>query len=308
MLQSLKVFSLRQYYRIISWYSWRGHLEHSSPAKTIAIPGPAGDVPARLYQGTQHAERPLIVYFHGGGWVIGDLDTHDPFCRLLSASSGCSVLSVQYRLAPEQPYPSAQDDALAAIRWAAGSQGQLDAPGNGTLIVAGDSAGAQLACCSCLDADAQTRAAIAGCLLIYPVCDHYSCLRPSYIERATGQALTSSLMVWFWDTYLAGCDPDSDSAQSAMPLRSSHLSALPPTFLVTAECDPLRDEGQALAEALRTANVPVSAQHYDSAAHGFACSEGPNEYCRAMLSAFALWLENLPPHKHSPQPSSEEPL
>lgn len=293
MFQTLKVYALRQYYRVISWWSWRGHIERASPARPVTIPGLASELPARLYEGAQYGQQPLIVYFHGGGWVIGDLDTHDPFCRLLSATSGCSVLSVQYRLAPEQACPAAQEDALAAVRWAASPEGHRQAPGNGTLIVAGDSAGAHLACCSCLDADPQARAAIAGCLLIYPVCDHYTSLRPSYIERATGQALTSSLMIWFWDTYLAGRDPDSDAAQRAMPLRSPRLSSLPPTFLITAEHDPLRDEGQALAEALRNADVAVCARHFDTAAHGFACSEGPTDDCRAMLADFVMWLEAL---------------
>lgn len=292
MLQALKVFAMRKYYRLVSKHSWRGHLAASQAGVALEVSGAAGGLPARFYSGSHHSDRPLLLYFHGGGWVIGDLDTHEPFCRALCETSGCSVLSVQYRLAPEHPFPAAQDDALAAAAWVTSNQDQLAAPGNGSMIIAGDSAGGQLACATCLDADADTRAAIAGCVLIYPACDHYSSLPPSYVERARGQALTSKLMVWFWDTYLRGADSDDDDTRRAFPLRSPRLGTLPPAFVVTAEYDPLRDEGRKLAGAIAAEDVPTTHLHYGEAAHGFACSEGPNADSRAMLTELATWLEN----------------
>jgi acetyl esterase len=125
------------------------------------------------------------------------------------------------------------------------------------------------------------------------VVDHYSANPPSYTERAKGQTLTSGLMVWFWDTYLGRCPPDSPSARRAMPLHSDQLDSLPPTFLITAEYDPLRDEGVAFAGKLRDADVPLQYRHFDAAAHGFACSEGPNPDFEAYLSDLVDWLGRL---------------
>ena len=293
MLQGLKVFALRKFYRAFSARGWRGRLPSTGAGENLSLPGPDGQLPARFYAGAHHRDRPLILYFHGGGWVIGDLDTHDAFCRVLSELSGCSVLSVAYRLAPEHPYPAAQDDALAALAWLAGGSAGLSAPGNGNVIVAGDSAGAHLACCTCLDAGASERAAISGCMLIYPVCDHYSSLPPSYVERARGHKLTSRLMVWFWDTYLAGADADAADSTRALPLHSPRLDGLPPTFLVTCEYDPLRDEGRELGAKLEAAGVALDYRHYDRASHGFACSEGPNDDCLSLLADLANWIEAL---------------
>ena len=134
---------------------------------------------------------------------------------------------------------------------------------------------------------------VSGALILYPAVDHYHADFPSYTERATGQTLTTGFMIWFWDTYLAGADPTSPAVQRAFPLRSDRLGSLPPTLLVTAEFDPLRDEGKAFGDKLREAGVDLQYRHFDNAAHGFACSEGPNEDYRAMMADVTGWLGRL---------------
>lgn len=291
MLQAIKVWALRKYYRFVSARHWRGHAAARQGA-ALAIPGPAGPLHARLYLGDRSSEHPLIVYFHGGGWVVGDLDTHDPFCRMLCELTGSTVIAIDYRLAPEHPYPAAPEDCLAAVRWVAAHVGDFG-PTDHELVIAGDSAGGNLAACTCLALDPATRARVAGQVLIYPAVDHYDAGFGSYVEKATGQLLTSKMMFWFWDTYLGDLSARPEQATDAFPLRSGRLGTLPPTFLVTAENDPLRDEGRACADRLGAAGVPVTYRHFARAAHGFACSEGPTADFEAMMSDLAGWIEAL---------------
>jgi len=289
--QAIKVWVLRRYYRFVSAGHWRGH-RSSTCGAALDIPGPAGPIHARLYRGARSAEHPLIVFFHGGGWVIGDLDTHDPFCRVLCERTGSTVIAIDYRRAPEHPYPAAADDCLAAVRWVADHVGDFG-PTDHELVVAGDSAGGNLAACTCLALDESTRGRVVGEVLIYPAADHYSAGYGSYVEKATGQLLTSKLMFWFWDTYLDKLARQPEQAQRAFPLRSERLGSLPPTFLVTAENDPLRDEGRVCADRLAEAGVPVTYRHFGLAAHGFACSEGPTADFEAMMSDLAAWIGGL---------------
>ena len=291
MWQKIKVWGFRKYYRFSSAREWR-ELAVDPTYNPLQIPGPGGPLQARMYRGGSSADKPLIVYFHGGGWVIGDLLSHHPFCQTLSQKSGCTVISVDYRLAPEHPFPAAADDCLAATRWVADHIGDFG-PTNGRLVLAGDSAGANLATCTCLELDPGTRALVAGEIVKYPVVDHYSSSHPSYIERASGQLLTSKVMRWFWDTYLAGLAPDSAAARRAMPLHATNLAALPPTFLVTVEYDPLRDEGIAFGQRLTEAGVAVVHHHFENASHGFACSEGPTEHFNTVMEALTAWLRQL---------------
>jgi acetyl esterase len=291
MLQKFKVWALRKYYRHISARGWKNHIV-STPYSSLQIPTAAGPVPARMYAGSTADDKPLIIYFHGGGWVIGDLDTHNAYCQALCERSGCSVIAVDYRLAPEHAFPAAAEDCLAVTRWIGDHVGDL-APSNGTLVLAGDSAGANLATCTCLELDSATRAKVVGEIVKYPAVDHYSANLPSYTERARGQALTSNFMFWFWDTYLGDCAADAPQAKRAMPLRAQNLASLPPTLLITAEYDPLRDEGIAYAEKLRDAGVVLQYRHFDTAAHGFACSEGPNENFNTFMDDLVTWLKQL---------------
>lgn len=288
MLQPLKVALLRAYYRFANWRAWRAGNVHDTPG-ALELTGPDGTVRAHLYRGEHAADRPLVIYFHGGGWVIGDLQTHHAYCTALARESGASVIAVDYRRAPEHPFPAAQDDCLAAVH--AICERHADFGGDsGGLILAGDSAGGHLALSTALAADAELAAQIRGLVLTYPVVDHYSQAYPSYVECATGQVLTSDLMRWFWDTYLAGADPEAAGTQRAFPIRSLHLASLPPALVCTAGHDPLRDEGKALVAALEDAGVRVELEHYPESAHGFACSEGPTDDYRAWLTRCSEWI------------------
>jgi acetyl esterase len=282
MLQTLKVATLRSWYRFANWRAWRAANVHDDVG-AIELPASGGPLRAHIYRGTQAQDRPMILYFHGGGWVIGDLQTHHAYCSALCRASGATLLAVDYRRAPEHPFPAAQDDSLAAMRLVLE---RLDdfGPGNGRIVLAGDSAGGHLALCTALAADASLAPQIQGLVLTYPVVDHYSVPYPSYVDCARGQALTSDLMRWFWNTYLAGADPDAAATQRAFPIRSNRLAALPPVLLCTAGRDPLRDEGMALVEALRSAGVGVEHEHYADSEHGFACSLGPT-------ADYAHWLK-----------------
>jgi len=291
MWQAIKVFLLRKYYRYANAKSWQDQIAEI-PFSVLRIPGSDGPLEARMFAHKDGADKPLILYFHGGGWVLGDLDTHLPFCQTLSAKTGCTVVTVEYRLAPEHRYPAAHDDAFNTTRWAAQHLNQLG-PSNGTLIVAGDSAGANLATCTALELDARTRALISGQIIIYPITQHHKAYSRSYGEKGKGYALTAALMIWFWDTYLGGDEVDETKAKRAMPMLSRNIASLPPTFLVTAENDPLHDEGAAYAEKLRKAKVPLVYKHFANAQHGFVCSEGLTEDVEAFMQALNEWLGTL---------------
>jgi acetyl esterase len=284
MLQALKVWVLRQYYRRMSARGWRDYPQ-TTDHSLLQIPGPQGQLAVRMYQGEQSADQPLLIYFHGGGWVIGDLDTHHPFCQALCAHTGSTVLSVDYRLAPEHPFPAAHEDCLAATQWVIGHLADLP-PSNGTVVVAGDSAGGNLAVATALQLQEQGESALAGVLSIYPVADHYRSGYPSYDDKGKGFTLTKNLMVWFWDTYLqrAGLD------WRAAPLRAQGLGNLPPTLLITAEHDPLRDEGIALGKAIKQAGGRLTYRHVPNAQHGFACSEGETDDFLQLMREIKQWL------------------
>lgn len=289
-MTGLKVALLRLYYRFINWWNWRGrHPRHAT--STLQIPGPAGPIAARLYTAEASGDRPLILYFHGGGWVIGDLNTHHAFCQVLSQRCGATVLAVDYRLAPEHPWPAAEQDCLAAAQWVAGRLPELG-PGNGRMVIAGDSAGGNLCATTCLSLTGPARAALAGAVTIYPAVDHYASGWLSYTERAHARPLTFKLMRWFWDTYLGDTAPAA--ATSARPIHSAALASLPPLFNITAEFDPLRDEGRAFGKAVEASGVPTHQRHFERAAHGFACSGGPNRDFLAFMDDLQAWLATLP--------------
>jgi acetyl esterase len=290
-LQGFVVWAFRWAYRLANAWNWRDHVS-SAPFRSLDIPGNGRSIPARLYPGDRSKNKPLIVFFHGGGWVIGDLHTHHPYCQALSARTGCSVIAVEYALAPERPFPAGPDDCLAATQWIARHTAEL-APGNGRLLLAGDSAGANLATCTCLEADPETRRLICGQFLIYPATDHYSAGYSSHIDKATGYYLTARTMQWFWDHYLGKQGTDNPDAARAMPIHSEKLASLPPTLLVTAENDPLRDEGAAYADRLRDAGISVRFRKFDTAAHGFATSEGPNDNYDELMDELDSWLKAL---------------
>ena len=292
MWQSLYIYLFRKAYRLLNAWSWRGKFEPVA-FSTLQLPTHFGNLTARMYSQATGGDSPLILFFHGGGWVIGDLDTHHPFCQVLSKTTGCTVVSVDYRLAPEHRFPAAHDDCLAASQWVAENINTLG-PSNGMLVIAGDSAGANLTTCTCLQLDGASRSRVAGQLVIYPATDHYSVHYPSHIERAKGSSLTAGRLYFFWDTYLGGDNHQAMSAARALPSRAANLASLPPMLLVTAEYDPLRDEGVDYAAKCADAGVAVSHRHFDNARHGFACSEGPTEDFKQLMQDIVGWLDSLP--------------
>ena len=216
------------------------------------LPGPAGPLDYRVYRPASPGPHPVVVYFHGGGWVIGDAVSDDPLCRDLCARSDALVVSVNYRHAPEHRFPAAIDDGWAAARWVAEHAAELGgAPGR--IAVCGWSAGGGIAAAVCQLARDAAGTRIAGQVLLTPVVDTDQS-RSSYLENADGYGLTAALMRWFLDHY---SDQDERSDPRIAPLRTPDLSGLPPAVVVTAEFDPLRDEGVAYAEALAAAGVPT---------------------------------------------------
>jgi acetyl esterase len=256
-----------------------------------AIPGPAGELPVRIYTPASDAPRPVIAYFHGGGFVFCSIDTHDGTCRRLANATGAVVMSVEYRLAPECRFPAATDDCYAATVWAYEHAEELGADPS-RLIVAGDSAGGNLAAVVAQIARDRGAPPIAFQVLIYPVIDA-ACDTPSYTENAEGYFLEKQAMQWFWDQYLGiNCDGTDPLAS---PNRAKDLSGLPPAIVLTAEYDPLRDEGEAYAAALVAAGVPVTMRRYDGMIHGFVsmpmlfpdADEAMDSIGSALHSAFA---------------------
>ncbi|MEU6123050.1 alpha/beta hydrolase [Streptomyces sp. NPDC047123] len=240
------------------------------PVVDRTVPGPPGapEIPVRLYlpDPERHpGPRPTVVFFHGGGYALCGLDSHDATARGLAARAGAAVVSVDYRLAPEHRFPAAVDDAYAALCWAAGECAALGGD-PGALVAAGDSSGGGLAAAVALRARDEKGPAIALQVLLYPVLDAAQD-SPSYRENAHGGFLTAAHLRWFWQQYLG---PDGDGRHPlASPLRAADLGGLPPVHLVTAGCDPLRDEDLAYAERLRAAGTGVTVAHFPRMFHGF---------------------------------------
>ncbi|GAC1366459.1 MAG: alpha/beta hydrolase [Ktedonobacteraceae bacterium] len=242
-----------------------------------AIPGPGGTLPVRIYTPDGDGLFPVLVYFHGGGWVLSNLETHDALCRKLTNRAHCIVVSVDYRLAPEHKFPAAVDDSYAATKWVAENAHTFN--GDATRIaVGGDSAGGNLATVTALLARERGGPALTFQLLIYPATDHFrsSAQRASFIENSEGYFLTRDGMRQFVSYYLPNPDEDTDFRFS--PLQARDLSGLPPALVITAEYDPLRDEGEDYARHLQQAGVPVTLKRYDGMIHGFFTMAGVIDY------------------------------
>jgi acetyl esterase len=252
------------------------------------IPGPAGPIPVRIYTPFGVGPFPLTIYFHGGGFVLGDLEMVDPPCRHLCLGSNSIVLSVDYRLAPEHKFPAASEDCLAATRWAAEHAGEIGADAK-RIAVAGDSAGGNLAAVVAMRARDEGGPKLCAQLLNCPVTD-FDMTRQSYRDNGQGFFLTIDAMKWFQDHYLR--EATDQLHPFAAPFKAKNLSGLPPAYVLTAQYDPLRDEGEHYADRLAQAGVPVVKKRYSDMIHDFpsllltVVPEAAEE-----LAAFGAWLK-----------------
>jgi acetyl esterase len=222
-------------------------------------------MPTRIYTPYGTGPFPVLVYFHGGGWVIGNLEAYDATCRALTKAAGCIVIAMEYRLAPEHTFPAAPEDCYAATCWVAANAAAIGGDPR-RIAIGGDSAGGNLTAVVAQMARDRGGPALVYQLLVYPV-TNYDYDTASYRENADGYLLTRDAMVWFWNHYLrSAADGDHPLAS---PLRASDLRGLPPAMVLTAEFDPLRDEGEAYARRLQEAGVPVTLKRYTGMIHGF---------------------------------------
>ena len=268
------------------------HLAQVGSVEDVTVPGGDGPVPARVYRPATPGPHPTVVFFHGGGFVIGDLDTHDDHTRLICRDVDAVVVSVDYRLAPETPFPGGYEDCLAATLWTVEHAAELGGDPD-RIAVAGDSAGGNLSAAVTIGAR-EKGVRLAAQLLIYPAVDFADTDdHPSRAENAEGFFLTEADMRWFGDHYVP--DPTRRSDPYASVLRHPDLTGLPPAVVATAEYDPLRDEGEAYAAALEKAGVPVVARRFDGLIHGFFglphVSPASAEACRVLCADLKSLLE-----------------
>ena len=262
--------------------------------EALRVPAAGHDIPVRLYRPVGPGPLPVIVFLHGGGYVMCDLDTYDPFCRRLCVASGCAVASIDYRLAPEHPCPAALDDALRATLCLAewGPKLGLDPQ---RLALCGDSAGGGLAAATAIALRDRAGAMPRAQALLYPMLDAPDRTRASYVENGAGYGLDTEAVERFWSLYGAP-EPDSNrdlrpgDNTRATPLRTASLARLPPTLVVTAGYDVLRDEGHAYATRLAAAGVAVTQRCYDDMAHGFLFGAGAFDPATEALERIGDWL------------------
>jgi len=255
--------------------------------RTVA--GPGGDILLRIYTPVAAAGGPLpaLVYFHGGGWVIGSLDTHDSLCRSLANDAGCKVVSVDYRLAPEHPFPAAFEDCFAATQWVEKNASEIGVDPN-RIAVGGDSAGGNLAAAVALLARDQKTPSLAFQLLIYPVVD-VAMDTESYKANAKGYLLEADWMKWFIDHY---AKPEEYDDFRLAPTRAKSLAGVAPAYVVTAGYDVLRDEGRIYADKLKAAGVSVEYVNYEGMIHGFFGQRTAVDVSREAVKAAAKALKD----------------
>ena len=259
----------------------------------LTIPAAHGSIPARIYTPKTLRKTdglaPVLVFFHGGGWTIGDLESHDVVCRKLADQGQLIVVSVEYRLAPEHKFPAAVDDAIAATQWIADNAASLGVDAS-QLTVGGDSAGGNLAAVVAIAARDGNGPAISGQLLIYPAID-FAMTHPSHSEPETSILLTHSVIRWFRDNYL-NCAADIGDWR-ASPARAKTLIGLPSAYVLTAGADPLRDEGDEYAKSLKEAGVPVTYRHFPGQFHGFFTMGKLLRQADVAAGEIAGWLKAL---------------
>lgn len=256
------------------------------------ISGEGGELRVRIYAPQANSPVPLIVYFHGGGWASNNLDTHDELCRKLCLETASVVVAPDYRLAPEAKFPAGLEDCAMATIWAADYSAEWNADPQ-RLVLAGDSSGANFAAVLAQQFRQNGGPAIAGQILFYPVTDHYEPGTESYRTFREGYGLTSADMAWFWDLYLPGKSAADDPRAS--PLRAKSFEGLPPALVITAEFDPLVDEGHAYALNLQQAGVPTTYHCYEGTIHGFLIVPDLASYADRAIRDTKQWLHQLFP-------------
>jgi acetyl esterase len=266
-----------------------GEAEPVGKVEDREIPGPEGKIPLRIYTPAGKGPFPILVFFHGGGWVIGNIESYDVICRKLTNAVGCITVSVEYRLAPEHKFPAAPEDCYAATTWVADNATTFN--GDPTRIaVGGDSAGGNLAAVVPLMARDRGGPSLVYQLLIYPATDYYLPGTPSIRENGDGYLLTRDDMIWFLGHYLSS---EADTKHPyAFPLQAKELSGLPPAMVITAEFDPLRDEGEMYAVQLEQADVVVTATRYHGTIHGFVSMGGMIDLGKKALADAAAGLRS----------------
>ncbi|MDA9412015.1 alpha/beta hydrolase [Bradyrhizobium sp. CCBAU 45384] len=259
----------------------------------LSIPAPHGAIPARIYVPKQPRLKdglaPALVFFHGGGWVIGDLDSHDVVCRQLADAGALIVIAIDYRRAPDHKFPAATDDAIAATRWVAANARELGID-PARLSIGGDSAGGNLAAVVALAARDGDGPKLAGQVLIYPAVD-FAMTHGSHSEPETSVLLTHAVVRWFRDHYLNGAADIHD--WRASPARATTLIGLPPAYVLTAGADPPRDEGEEYAARLKQVGVPVTTKHYPGQFHGFFTMGKLLQQANVAVSEIGAWLKTL---------------
>ena len=243
-------------------------VENPEPVAKVedrTIPTPNGDLPIRLYTPEGDGPLPVLVFFHGGGWVVGNLESHDATCRALANAAGCITLAVDYRLAPEHKFPAAPEDCYEATKWAVLNAAALGGDPQ-RVAVGGDSAGGNLAAAVALMSGDRGAPSLAYQLLLYPVTNH-SFDTESCKQNGEDYLLTKDSMVWFWDHYLE--NDEAGNAPYASPLQAKYVNSPPPGLVITAEFDPLRDEGEAYGKRLQDAGADIKISRYDGTIHGF---------------------------------------
>ncbi|CAN0257390.1 MAG: alpha/beta hydrolase [Pseudohongiellaceae bacterium] len=272
-------------------YDKGAELTRGTPPEPVAVeavtfPGPGGTLDARLYRPAEEPGLPILVFFHGGGFTIGSLDSHDSVCRALSVEAHCLVLSVDYRLAPEHKFPAAVEDAWAATCWAVNNAHTLGGDPD-RVAVGGDSAGGNLAAVVCLMAQEAGDPQLSYQLLIYPGID-MTCSLPSHTAFADGYRLTRELITWFYQAYFS--TEDDVTHWQASPINAHSLAGLPPAYILSAGYDPLQDENKSYAYKLEGAGVPVTYRHYPDMIHGFYTMPGALDRAREAISDSARAL------------------
>jgi acetyl esterase len=286
MFNALKVSLFRWFYRFMNRRAWKAvDLSAVQVGELVA-----GKVPARSYAGGEAA---LVVYIHGGGWTIGDLETHDFFCRKLATDTHSTVVALDYRLGPEHPFPAAPEDCLAATRWLL-ELPRFTALANAPVFVAGDSAGGNLAAVVANTLATEQPGRLSGQLLIYPAVRHCTPPTASMVENGKGHVLTYGLMEWFWMNYLGEkrSTRDGDIDPLATPLLHPLPQGLAPALVITAGLDPLRDEGAEYAQKLSDHGVETIHELFVNEEHGFLCSEGPTEAHQQAMALIRGWMQS----------------